>query len=146
MMKTTTSETMKSLNGWHKNHKLVSPHNSRQTEFLRFLLVGGFNTLSGYAVYLFFLWLLDGPIWAYNISYAVGIIVSYCLNVRFTFRQKLSWKKFAAFPLVYVVQYVVGLLVLKTAITAGIPAQWAGLLVIAVTIPITFFMSRFLLR
>lgn len=115
-------------------------------EILRFLIVGGVNTLVGYGVYLLLLpWLRYE--FAYAFGYLAGIAVSYALSSLFVFRQPLHARSAARFPLVYVVQFVVSLGVLRLAVeTFGVP-HWLALAVsIAVTLPLTFVLSRWIVR
>lgn len=117
-----------------------------QPEFIRFLLVGSINTVSTYIIYLLALWISTSAILAYNISYMLGIGISYCLNLKITFKKKHSLIKMLSFPLVYVVQYVVGLIALKFFLSWGINAELAGLFIIPIIVPITFIFSRFILQ
>lgn len=113
--------------------------------FARFLVVGGVNTVLGYALYLAFERLLDYR-WAYTLSYALGIAISYVLNARFVFRQPLSWRRMLAFPAVYVVQYAAGIVLLWLLVERlGLPREIAPLAVVAATIPLTYATSRLVL-
>ena len=72
------------------------------SEFLRFVVSGGVNTLVGYGVYL---WLHQSTNYstAYTLTYLFGIAFSYYLNSRFVFHQPLHWKKAIQYPVVYIV-------------------------------------------
>ena len=115
-------------------------------EIARFLVVGGVNTGGSYLIYLTALWSGVPPIWAYNISYAVGIVISYLLNLKFTFRKTHTAKKMLLFPLVYLIQYSIGLFALKGFLLLGVAAELAGLLIIPLTVPVTFLCAKFFLR
>jgi len=115
-------------------------------QFLRFLVVGGVNTGTTYLLYLLLLWLGASPLTAYNTSFVFGVFLSYVLNVKVTFQTKHSSRKLLSFPLVYVVQYAVGLLVLKVGLHFGLPAEFAAIPVVLINLPVTFLMSRLLLR
>lgn len=115
-------------------------------EFFRFLIAGAANTLSSYLLYLlllaFFPYLL-----AYSLAYCAGIAISYFLNTRFVFRRQVSLATFLAFPIVYFVQYGLGALILWLLVDhAGVAPQFAMAAVIGATIPVTFLMSRFVLK
>ncbi len=115
-------------------------------EFFRFLLVGATNTALGYVLYLLLLDLC-GYLYAYSISYCIGIVVSYILNARFVFKQPLSMRRFMQFPVVYVIQYSLGVAILWLLIgQAGMSPELAMLGVVAATIPVTFLASRFILK
>ncbi len=113
---------------------------------LRFLISGAINTAVTYAVYLVLLRYLDYRS-AYGVAFVSGIAFSYLLNVRFVFRVRPNWRSAILFPLVYVIQYLVGLGVLQSAVERfAIPREFALLASIAVSIPLTFVLTRFLLR
>jgi putative flippase GtrA len=117
-----------------------------RTEFTRFLLVGATNTLFSYLLYLLLL-LAMSPLLAYTLSYAAGIVLSYFLNVHFVFRKRVSLSSFLKFPLVYLIQYSLGVLVLWLLVNqAGMDSTWAGACVSIVTIPVTFVASRFVIK
>lgn len=112
---------------------------------MRFLVAGAANTGATYALYLALLAWFDYNT-AYAAAFVTGIALSYWLNARFVFRVAPSWRAFAAFPFVYVAQYLLGALVLNLAVRAfGVPHQYALLASIAVSIPVTFTLSRGLL-
>ena len=115
---------------------------SMSSEFIRFILAGGANTVATYALYLLLLAVFPYPT-AYTVSYAVGIALAYYLNSLFVFRQPLQWKKTFTFPLVYVIQYCVGIALLFLLVEVfHVSAAIAPLLVIACTVPLTFVLSR----
>ncbi|OQA34067.1 MAG: GtrA-like protein [Betaproteobacteria bacterium ADurb.Bin341] len=124
----------------------IFPNSEIHTEFLRFLLVGGLQTALSYGIFLLLHLFLPYAI-AYSIAYGCGIIISYFLNVLFVFREKVSLASFLRFPLVYLVQYLLGLALLWLFIDRlGLAPALAMLSVIAITVPVTFLASRFLLK
>jgi len=115
-------------------------------EGVRFLASGAANTVLSYLLYLLLLQWLD-YLPAYTIAYAAGILLAYTLSLRFVFRAQHSWRKLALFPLIYLVQYSLGATVLHLAVSRmDIPREWALLASIAVTVPVTFVLSRGLFR
>lgn len=115
-------------------------------EFAGFGLVGAANTMATYAIYAVLLLLFPYKI-SYSLAYASGILISYCLNSRLVFRQPISLLKFIKYPIVYVVQYLLGMVVLYVAIDILGFSQWlAPLLVIAISLPVTFFLSRLIIK
>lgn len=114
-------------------------------EALRFLVSGGINTAITYLLYLA---LLPGlGYWpAYSVAFVTGIFTAYYLNTRFVFRVRTSTGRAAAFPLVYLAQYLFGLAVLHVSVRwAGVPAEYAALISIALSVPFTFALSRLVL-
>ncbi|MEG3193617.1 GtrA family protein, partial [Lysobacter sp. D1-1-M9] len=84
---------------------------------------------------------------AYPVSFIVGVVWSYVVNSRFVFRRRPTVRGFTAFPIVYLVQLLLGTAIVHFSITvAGIPA-WAGpLIAIIITLPLTYSASRWLIR
>jgi putative flippase GtrA len=114
-------------------------------QFARFLLVGLANTGIGYAVFLLAL-PTSGYQPAYAMAYVAGMVVAYLFNSMFVFRRSLSIATAARYPLVYVVQYASGALVLHGLVNwLGVDARWAALLALAASVPVSFVLNRLVL-
>lgn len=112
---------------------------------LRFLAGGAFNTAATYLLYLLLQRLINYQA-AYAISFLAGIALAYAINLGWVFRSAHTTKKALAFPLVYLAQYALGALLLALLVERlGVPQQVAPVVVIVVTIPITFVLSRYVL-
>lgn len=110
--------------------------------FARFLLSGAFNTAATYLLYLLLLRFLTYRL-SYSLSFVAGIALAYILNLRFVFRVQGGWKSLFLFPLVYLAQYLAGLVVVSLWVEVlGLTAQLAPIAAIVVTIPLTFALSR----
>jgi putative flippase GtrA len=115
-------------------------------EFFRFIFVGAINTVSTYGIYAFLLLFVTYPI-AYTISFVCGILISFFLNSRFVFRTEMSLAKLVQYPLVYIAQYAVGALGLLILVEGfNISELVAPFFVIGVTVPLTFMLSRWILK
>lgn len=115
-------------------------------EALRFLISGAINTAATYAIYLA-LWPLLGYSIAYSIAYVIGIVLAYVLGTRFVFRVPQNMRGMLLFPLVYIVQYLIGIITLHIAVREfDVPQKFALLASIAVCIPVTYLLSRFVLK
>lgn len=126
----------------------MAPEHRRRVagEFLRFLVVGGTNTVVAYGLYLILLHWLRYEL-AYSLAYLAGISVGYFMNTLFVFRQPLSRRAALRYPLVYLVQYLLSLLVLRVAVNlVGVPAWLALAFAIVATIPVTFVLSRLVIH
>ncbi|OKP81742.1 polysaccharide synthesis protein GtrA [Paenibacillus helianthi] len=115
-------------------------------EFLKFVISGGINTLATYLMYLLLLLFFNYSL-SYTISYVSGIFLSYYLNTVFVFKEKVSFKKFLKFPIVYFIQYLVNIFMLyvlveRVHLSTGI----VPLIVIVVTIPITYALSKLIIK
>jgi putative flippase GtrA len=86
------------------------------------------------------------PYWAsYSITFIGGVVMSYYLNRKFVFGSHRGWKSVILFPLVYVVQYFLGLLILWLWVDkAGLSEKTGPLVVIGITTLATYAMSHWI--
>jgi putative flippase GtrA len=126
--------------------KSTSARRQVTAEVLRFVIVGGINTATTYVLYLVLLRWTRYEV-AYGLAYVVGIVVAYALSTTFVFRRAMRARSAARFPLVYALQFFISFAILRIAVqTFGVP-HWLALGVsIAVTMPITFVLSRIVVR
>jgi len=104
--------------------------------------MGGVNTLLSYGVYVAALQITSYQV-AYSISYFLGILISYYLNTVFVFKSSFSLVKAFKYPVVYVVQYLLGVFLLVVLVEwLGVDAYFAPIAVIVLTIPVTYYLSR----
>jgi putative flippase GtrA len=116
-----------------------------ENRIFRFLVTGALNTIVTFGIYIVLKTVFDYQI-AYFLSYASGILFAYFMNVFFVFKKPLSLRTFIRFPLVYVIQYIVGAILLELLVQIlGFSATFAPLFVIVITLPLTFLLSRFVL-
>lgn len=114
-------------------------------QFFKFILGGGLNTVLSYLLYVFLLNHLNYQL-AYTLAYIAGIVISYFLNTFIVFRQKASLVKFIIFPLIYFVQYCIGILLLWLFVQQlNFSPKLAMILVALICMPFTFILSKFLL-
>lgn len=113
---------------------------------LRFVFIGGFNTLHFALWYNLFLFLnIRYPI-AFTLGFVIANITSFFLNTYFTFKTKPTLKKFLSFPLTALPNYLFSqaglwLLVEQFSITEGI----SGILASLLAIPVTYLLTKFIL-
>ncbi len=124
--------------------KLTQTH----AEILKFIIVGGINTLNYYVVYLLLLKLLHIE---YMISHITGFIVafviSYYLNCYFVYRVKPTWRKFISFPITQIVNVSLQIVLLYVFVSwLNLPAEIAPFAGLIITIPITFILSKWILK
>ncbi|EOB9130637.1 flippase GtxA [Staphylococcus aureus] len=117
-------------------------------EILKFIIVGGINTLNYYVVYLLLLKLLHIE---YMISHITGFIVafviSYYLNCYFVYRVKPTWRKFISFPITQIVNISLQTVLLYVFVSwLNLPAEIAPFAGLIITIPITFILSKWILK
>jgi putative flippase GtrA len=113
---------------------------------IRFVLAGGVNT--GLTQLLYMALLVCMPYTpSYTLSYIAGIYLAFWLNSRWVFHAPLCWKKALQFPVVYLVQYVLGVVLLRVLIERlGVPEVIAPLVVVILLLPVTFTISRLIIK
>lgn len=118
---------------------------STSRTFFRFLMSGALNTAVTFGLYFALETIITYQA-AYLTSYIFGIIFSYYINTKFVFKTKRSIRTFMRFPLVYVFQYIFGAILLELLVKKlGAPSSFAPLLVVVITLPATYLLSRFAL-
>lgn len=109
---------------------------------VRFLVGGALNTALTYLIYLVLQWVMSYQL-AFLAAYLSGIVLSYFINASLVFRQPLSWGTALRFPLVYLVQYVLGAILLALLVeTLGMDARIAPLAVVVLLLPATYLMTK----
>lgn len=117
-----------------------------QNKFIKFIGIGGLNTILSYIVYLLLLMLFNYQV-SYAIAFLFGILLSFWLNTQYVFQSKRTIKKFTLFPLVYLVQYVTGALLLSVLVEYLNIDKIFGPIIVAVTLlPMTYLMSQKILK
>jgi putative flippase GtrA len=115
-------------------------------EVVMFILLGGVNTVLTQLLYMALLFVIPYGV-SYTITYAVGIPLAYWLNSTIVFKSAMSWQKFIQYPSVYVVQYVLGMVLMYVFIElVSIPKMVAPIPIMALLIPITFVMTRYIIK
>jgi putative flippase GtrA len=115
-------------------------------EFYRFIFWGGVNTLAGYLIYASLLLFLPYLI-SYSIAFLVSVFISYFLNSKFVFSSELKLSKAIQFPLVYVVQYLLGTICLYLLVQIlRVNQLLAPAVIVVLTLPLTFALSRRVVR
>ena len=117
-------------------------------EVIKFVIVGGMNNLNYYIVYLCLLKLLEMNYLVSHISgFIISFVISYYLNCYFVYKVTPTWSKFLKFPLTQVVNMGMQTLLLYIFVQwfgiSSVIAPFAGLII---TIPITFVLSKYILR
>ena len=113
-------------------------------QLMRFILVGGLNTVITMALF-YVLSPLLGYALAYTLVYLFGISIAYFLNAHFVFKVSRNWKSAAIYPIIYLIIYLYGLVILALMVDYfGLDAMLALTFVIVSSVPINFLMSRLL--
>ncbi len=114
-----------------------------QSSFTRFLISGGLNTALTYGLYLLLLLVIPYQ-WAYTLVYLLGIALAFALNRTYVFKSHRGLFSLALLPLIYVLQYLLSVSMLWGLVAVlGVSHVLAPLLVILITVPATYLLSRF---
>lgn len=124
--------------------KLTQTH----AEILKFIIVGGINTLNYYVVYLLLLKLLHIEyMFSHITGFIVAFVISYYLNCYFVYRVKPTWRKFISFPITQIVNVSLQTVLLYVFVSwLNLPAEIAPFAGLIITIPITFILSKWILK
>ncbi len=124
--------------------KLTQTH----AEILKFIIIGGINTLNYYVVYLLLLKLLHIEYMISHITgFLVAFVISYYLNCYFVYRVKPTWRKFISFPITQIVNVSLQTVLLYVFVSwLNLPAEIAPFAGLVITIPITFVLSKWILK
>ena len=117
-----------------------------KNKFLRFIGAGIVNTIASYSVYLFLIFFFSYQI-SYACAFVFGIALSFVLNSKYVFEVQQTLRKFILFPLVYLVQYLLGALLMGVVIEVlGVSKLIAPLFVIICLMPVSYLLSKKILQ
>ncbi|ASE36876.1 GtrA family protein [Staphylococcus pettenkoferi] len=122
--------------------------NQLHLEIIKFVIVGGINTFNYYVVYLLLLKVLNVQYLVSHITgFVVALIISYYLNCYFVYKVQPTLRKFLQFPITQLVNVGMQTLLLFIFVRFfhinSVIAPFAGLII---TIPVTFILSKYILR
>jgi len=108
----------------------------------KYLVAGAVNTGLTYLLYLVFVRFIP-YIWAYSLTFAVGIILGYLLNALWVFKAQLQWRTMVSYPLAYVVNYALGMALLWGLVEkARVPKEVAPILVVILSVPLMYVLTK----
>lgn len=115
----------------------------RDRQFLRFLAVGGLNTLFGYGVFSLLVLAGMAPGLALLIATVLGVLFNYCTTGRIVFAVR-GWGRLPRFALVYGLTFLANLWSLNSLIAAGLSPLLAQAILLPVVVIATFALNKFL--
>jgi putative flippase GtrA len=120
--------------------------NAQVRRWIHFLIGGGLNTGLTYCLYLVLSYWIDYQV-AYAIAYATGIVFAYFFNSKFVFKVQQSWIGMAVYPTIYVVQYLIGALLLNLLVEhLHLHKAFAPILVILLLLPCSYLLNKCVLK
>lgn len=117
-----------------------------KNKFIKFIGAGVINTIVSYLLYVVLVLFLSYQI-SYAISFVFGIILSFILNTKYVFEVEQTVKKFVLFPLVYLVQYLIGAFMMNFIVEIiEINKFFAPLLTTICLLPVSYLLSKKILN
>ncbi|MFI8709266.1 GtrA family protein [Bacillus sp. NPDC077411] len=118
--------------------------NNNYKQIARFVLVGCMNTLNYWLLYLLFTHAFHfHTLTAHSIAFIVSMIGSFFMNTYFTYRTKVTLKKFFQFPLTYIVNFIITTISIYILVDVlNFNKDIAPLLSSVIAIPFTFAISK----
>ena len=115
-------------------------------QFPRFVAAGAANTIVTYLLYLALLRVMP-YLWSYLVTYLIGIALGYMINSVWVFRRAPELGTAAAYPFVYLLNLLLGAGLLAALVEwVRVPKEWAPLIVLAISVPIMFVLTRALFQ
>lgn len=117
-------------------------------EFIRFVLVGGINTMNYYLIYLVsFHFLTISYMISHWAAFLISMVISFFLNVYFTYYVKPTLKKFLQFPLTQIVNFSASSILMYVLVQwFGVSQYIAPIISVFFTVPITFLLTSKILK
>lgn len=120
----------------------AQPASGSGRSLLLFVTLGGLNTVITTLLYWLLLALHWHPSWAYSMVFALGLVLAWWLNGRYTFRRPTGWRGLALYPLVYLPCWALGQALLAGLLHLGWPAWLAGPATSLALVPCSFGLNR----
>lgn len=119
-----------------------------RSEFSRFVIVGGINTLHYYLVYLLLLEVLGFHYFtAHTIGFISSLIGSFFLNTLYTYKVKPTWAGFIRFPLTQLFNTAATAVILYLLVEQlSVSSSIAPMAAVLITLPATFILTGRVLK
>ncbi len=113
-------------------------------QFMGFVVTGCVSTGIMFLIYLGLNHLMNYQ-WSYALAYVISVLLLYFMNNFFIFKNPFSLNTFLKFPLIYLIQYLLGAMSLEFLVRLGFSVTYAPLVIIIILLPLTFYLNRVLL-
>ncbi|PEA55079.1 polysaccharide biosynthesis protein [Bacillus pseudomycoides] len=118
--------------------------NNNYKQIARFVFVGCINTLNYWLLYLLFTHVFHFHILtSHSIAFIMSMIGSFFMNTYFTYRTKVTLKKFFQFPLTYIINFIITTISIYVLVDIlNLNKDIAPLISSVIAIPFTFAISK----
>lgn len=114
-------------------------------QFLSFGIIGFINTFVANGLYMLFVKMNIAVGLASLLGDGLTMILSYFMNMKFTYHQKPSLKSAITFPLSYVPGMIISALVVILVVDIGhAPELWAKLIALPIYVPVNYLCMSFI--
>ncbi|MEF9919524.1 MAG: GtrA family protein [Erysipelotrichaceae bacterium] len=115
-------------------------------QFLTFGLIGGFNTIASQILYIIFIGVNILPSLSSFLGDAITMVISYFMNMKFTYHEKCTWKNAITFPLSYLPGIIINMAIVALVVWMGIPKIYAKLFSLPITIPVNYICMSMIIK
>ncbi len=116
-------------------------------KFLTFGIIGAMNTLISQVLYVVYVKLGMGASLASILADLSAMLFSYVMNMRFTYRQKMSWRTLCAFPASYAPGIVISAVIVFLVVrVGGAKEAYAKLISVPMYVPLNFLCMNFIVK
>ena len=116
-------------------------------KFGSFFVIGLINTLSSQLLYILFVTLSITASLSSLFSDILTMVLSYFLNMKFTYKIKPSFKTFISFPFSYIPGWIVNMLMVVICVDLlHVREVFAKLVSIPITVPLNFIVMSFIMK
>ena len=113
------------------------------SKFLKFLIVGGFNTALNYLIWAFFIYLGLGYFLATTFSLIIGLVINYKSQAKFVFGGG-SNRSFYLYVIGWLIIYLFNVGLLGFLISMGVETYLAGAVLVPVMAVLSFLVLRYI--
>jgi putative flippase GtrA len=114
-------------------------------QMLGFAITGTLSTVLMLVIYMALNKIINYQ-YAYLAGYCISVIALYFMNALWVFNNHgISLSTFLKFPLIYLLQYVIGAFFLEFIVRLGFSITYAPVVVVIILLPVTFVLNRIVL-
>ena len=114
--------------------------------FFTFLAIGIANTVTAQLLYMIFILVSINAGMASILGDIISVIVSYFLNIKFTYHVKHNWNLFINFPISYIPGWIINYFIVLISVYLGITEIFAKIISLPITIPLNFILMNIIVK
>lgn len=123
---------------------MLSKTNEIKSQVIRFICVGMLNTMVGYGLYAFFIFIHIRYFLALFLATCLGIIFNFITIGKIVFKRK-NLKKFLKFSFMYIILYFLGLIFISLLNKLNINLYFSGFVSMILLSGLSFFGNKFII-